>query len=64
MTYKGYWRISYKGYSLHIDPKLTEFGSRICFIRQGGLTLHKVTGLTENLAIEAAKRWIDWLYSL
>jgi len=59
--------MNYKGYDLYVHPEWTEFGSRIVFIRlpfdEGGLTIHKATGLTELLAIDNAKRWIDWMLS-
>jgi hypothetical protein len=52
--------MEYRGYTLEVDLVYTEFGQSICWIKQSGLTAHKVTGWTADEAIAAGKRWIDF----
>jgi hypothetical protein len=51
--------MTYRDYELFVHPTWTEFGARICFIKQRGLTITKAVGATEEAAIEAAERWVD-----
>ena len=51
--------VEYRGYTLSVHPEWTEYGCRICFVKHP-LTVHKALGRTNELAIEAAKRWVDW----
>jgi hypothetical protein len=55
--------MTYKNYTLHVHPTLKLFGSRVCFVKQDGLTITKVVGVTADKAIEAGKIWIDWRLS-
>jgi len=52
--------MKYKGYTIEVSQTKTQFGSKIAFIKQGGLTVHKVIDLTTDKAIEASQKWIDW----
>lgn len=51
---------SYRGYTLYVHPEWTEFVGPICFIQQSGLSVHRTGGATAEVAVDNAKKWVDY----